>query len=229
MGASRDYSGAGDSQIDYGDTTILDSATAMTACCWINPDNLTTPGGATLTKGSFTGGAYYSYFDTDGGDYHFFYVRSDADVNSIYRSSGELSTLFTAGTWAFMAYTWTTPKTWTYYINGVSKALTEYTAGEPASIANNAIPIQTGGFQPSAIGYDGKMAFNMLYAAALSAAQVLELMYNPLCIFGSAKFIAPGWEATATNEKDLVSNLAGTPSNATSIADGPPVFVLGGQ
>lgn len=230
MGASRAYTQASSSYIDYGDTTIVDGATSLTMAAWIKPGSLSVANCPMFSKGSFTDGAFYNYWDNDGGDYHFFFIRDGGGTSVIYRSSDAVSSLYSTGTWYWVVITWATPSTFTFHVNATSKSVTSYSAGSPTSIGNVTATMRTGRFSTGpTVSLEGSMAYNALYSAVVSLAQIQELMYNPYCVFSNAKFMAPGTKATGTNELDVVSGLSGTPSNATSSADGPPIFMLGGQ
>lgn len=227
MGGCRDYAGSSGDGVSYGDVTFMDGATAASWFGWQNNDAIGNGNGALLTKGTFASGSFYTYFDVvSSTTRQIIFVRDGTNVKSLYNSNDTTSTLYGTGTWNFVTVTWTTGPTWVLYVNGESKALSVFTAGNPSSIANSAAALEAGSFDGIDAAMDGKMAYNGMYDTVISNSQVFELMWNPFAVFSNAQFMAPGWNPSATNEIDLVRGTSGTPTNASESFDGPPVGML---
>ncbi len=158
----------------------------ITFATWVNVDTTTAPGWhAILSKQSPSGAAntrdFNFYIITSGtpavvSNFHLFSMKSNDYIFGVNNATPGTSTIFSGGSWHFVALTVNAARTVSYYVDGklLSNAYLG-TKGNPAIKADSSYPIWIGRADN---WFKGSMDEMHLFGRALSTAEIDDLYKN---------------------------------------------------
>ena len=233
--ASRNFDGADNSRVDFGDQTFLDNLTTFSVAFWVRLESqandlryLSKWGNAASEQAFIVfarpsgSGDEVGLSTTDGGGV------APGDYCIKYTSAANLAT----STWYHVLATWTAPCTIVIYVNGVSQGLTtEQSGGTVSQIQATATTIQVGHETDEAVdGNEGQYGWLGLWTVVLSQADATTLASGvpPWLVKRESLAMCPVLWGTDAPEEDYCSAATGTVTGTTASAQGPPVFLPGG-
>lgn len=213
---ARDFDGT-DDWLDFGDVTILDGLTSLSAGGWFYID--TTPGG----------GSNASVVRKDGTATPVQLNGTDGKWNCALWSSGlkvfNGPTFATIGTgaWVHLMATWTTADgDVDFYINGALSVTTAGTA--TTSLANAANALRFGATESGGEDYDGRAAEIAFWNRELTAAEVAQLGADAYCPL----FVPRGLILYTPLVRELTNRVGASPTaNGTTVIEHPRIIYPG--
>ena len=215
---ARDFDGT-DDWLDFGDTTIMDGLTELSAGGWFFID--TTP----------AGGSNVSVLRKDGTATPVQLNGSDGKWNCVLWSSGikifNGPTFATIGTgaWVHLMATWTTGDgDVDFYINGALSVTTAGTAASGLDLTANVL--RFGATEGGGEDYNGRMAEIAFWNRELTAGEVALMGADSYCPL----FVPRGLILYTPLVRELTNRVGASPTaNGTSVLEHPRVIYPGKQ
>jgi len=229
--ASRSFDGTNDS-VDYGDIpTLSDSTGSISGGGWVLTDNVTSD--QTVWSNKRTAGAARGviFFQDDAGGgrtdtFHIFVEEAD-EVTST--SCIGVNSAAVVDTWQWVAFSLTANNSsgMRLYIDGLEDANSPCTSSGVDNMGQSNEGWHIGADPLNEDDRSGEQAYMQLWSRLLTLQELEEARWQPGIIAASLEVFAPTWGASTEQDLSGQGN-TGTVSNATTSADGPPVFLGGG-